>query len=129
MIVQFELATGFTALSRCRTSARSRRCPIWDLDSGLGCDPPVGHGLFECVVVPLVLVSIGLGESGDRSVEGRAGAQVGGEGDAVTGASVGSGQSPAAHPSITGETSGDHHVGVDRALPVLQLADVEVSTY
>ena len=55
-------------------------------DPGDGFHRAFSDSLLESGVVPFVLVGVGLGELGDRSVECVSGAEVRGEGDAVTGA-------------------------------------------
>jgi hypothetical protein len=54
------------------------------------------HGVLEGGVVAFVLVGVGFGEVSDRLVEPGRAAEVGGEGDAVTGAGVRPGQGPSA---------------------------------
>lgn len=44
-------------------------------------------------------------------------------------ACVGPGQCPAAEPSVDTHASRDHHIGVDRTLPVAQLTDVEIALH
>ena len=54
----------------------------WDRSQpGLHGETPFGGGLFQGVIVPLVLVHIALGESHDGVVEALPRAQIGGNGD------------------------------------------------
>ena len=70
----------------------------------------VAHGPLQGFVVPLVLVGVALREGNDGPVEGRAAPQVRGQGDAIPGAGVGPGQSPAADPTVGGQAGGKYLV-------------------
>ena len=63
-------------------------------------------------MVALVLIGVGLGELGDGGGERVAGAEVGGDGDAVPGAGVGPGERPAAGPAVEGHPGGGHALDV-----------------
>src|SRR5262245_45583690 len=96
-------------------------------EANFGRYPTTVHGGPEGLVVPLVLIRVGLGEGGEGVVEGRALAQVRRDGDAVARAGVGQGERLAADPRVGHRAVGHHPVRIDRALPVPQLADVEVA--
>ena len=57
----------------------------------LGVNRALGDGHNELLVVTLILVGIGGREAGDRIVEARAGAEVGGDRQPVAGSGVGAG--------------------------------------
>ena len=69
-----------------------------------GSEIACGDGLREPLMVELVLIGVRRGEARDRPVEGRGGAQVGGDREPVAGAGVGPGQGPAAGPRIRAQT-------------------------
>src|SRR5438067_847502 len=77
-------------------------------------------------MVLLVLVGVELGELSDRLVEGRTLAEVGGDGDAVTRASVRPGQRPSTYLRVDLQRRRAHHVDVGGGLGVPELSDVEV---
>jgi len=66
------------------------------LQPSLGHDPPGPDGVRQRLVVVLVLVGVGLCELTERHVEGRTGAEVGRDRDAVPGAGVRAGECPPA---------------------------------
>src|SRR6478672_12688624 len=79
------------------------------------------------VEVGLVLVGVGFGEVGHRLGEPVATTEVGGNGNAVPGAGVRPCQGPAAHAGVGAHAGGHHALDLRRALPVAQLAHVEVA--
>ena len=78
-------------------------------------------------VVTLVLVGIGLREFRQGAVEGVAAAEVGGDGDAVAGPSVGAGQVRPQTLGVVGQRGRVHRLDQRRALLVPELADVVVA--
>src|SRR5437870_2601062 len=64
------------------TVSQRGRITALRLHAGLGGDAPALDSLAECLVVPLVLLSVGHGKRGDRLIEGVAPAEVGGQCDA-----------------------------------------------
>src|SRR4051794_1556493 len=105
------------------------RSPISGSDAALCRDAALLFGLDEGVVVPVVLVGVGLGELDERLVEGVAGAEVGGDGDAVAGAGVSTNKRPGTEPGVDGHGAGVHGLDERGALPVTELADVEVALH
>src|SRR5262245_48332775 len=96
-------------------------------DPNFGRHPTTVHGGLQGLVVALVLVRVGLGEGREGVVEGLALAQVRRDGDAVTRAGVGQGQRLGAQPPVAHLALGHDLLRIDRALPVPELADVEVA--
>lgn len=87
---------------------------------------PHGHRVDERPVIPLVLIGVPLGERLQRPVEGVTVAEVGRDGDAVAGPRVRPGQRrPAQLPEGT-HAARHHQFGFHHALPIAQLAYVEV---
>jgi hypothetical protein len=64
------------------------------LDALLGGDLAGGDGLGQPLVIALGLVGVGGREAGDRLVELRSWAEIGGDREPVAGASVGAGERP-----------------------------------
>src|ERR1700733_8216016 len=73
-------------------------------------DPPGLHGFEYRIVVTLVLVGVGVGELRDGLVEGVRAAEVGGDGDGVTGPGVGARQRPSAQGAVHAHATGHHGV-------------------
>src|SRR5215471_7927613 len=94
-----------------------------------GLQPPGGDRAGELLVVLLVLVGVALREVGGRFVERVAAAEVGGDGDRVSGAGVGAGQGPPADAGVIGEPERDHRLDQGGAFHVAQLAPVEVAVH
>src|SRR3954454_16970462 len=112
-----------------RASTATERLPGTCLASAeirLDLDAPRLCRSGEGGVVELVLVGVALGEVGDRLVEGIALAHVGADRDPVAGPRVSPCQRPAADAGVDLEALWRQIVDVDRALPVPELADVEV---
>ena len=93
---------------------------------GVGDHPSVGDRVLERLVVARVEIRIGGGEVRDRLIEHRLLADVGRDRHTVTGSGVGPRERPTADPGVPAEHRRVHAVDVDRALPVAQLAPVEV---
>ncbi len=74
-----------------------------------------------------VHVGVGLGEGRHDLRELLVLAEVGRDGDAVAGAGVRPRQGPGADLAVEAEVLGGHVLDGDRALPVVQLPDVEVA--
>src|SRR3954447_12099496 len=89
--------------------------------------PALVNGFDQGPVVMLVLVGVRLGEITDRAVEGVGGSEVGRDGDAVAGPRVRAGERPPADPAVGHQVLRPHRADVERALAVVQLADVDVS--
>src|SRR5262249_31426263 len=68
-----------------------------------GFETPGPDRVDELLVVLLVLVRVAFGEVGDRFVERVTVAEVGGDGDRVSGAGVGAGQGPSADAGVEPE--------------------------
>ena len=94
---------------------------------GVGRDAPGPDRGHQRLVIALVLVGVGLGERGHRTVEAVAAAEVARDRDAVAGAGVRARERPAADLAVGGSARGGHRVDVGRALRVPELADVEVA--
>ena len=97
------------------------------LEPGSRSDPARLDRSLESVVVAFVLVGVGLGKVGDCPVEGVRLAEVGGDRDPVAGAGMRAGECPAARLSVRGRARRDGCLEGEGALPVLELADVEVA--
>src|SRR5438045_781169 len=93
----------------------------------LDCEAAFGGSRTESGVVALVLVRVRGRELEQRAVERVALAEVGRERDAVAGARVCAGEQEAADISVDLEAAWVDRVEVDRALPVPELAEVEVT--
>src|SRR4051812_13991636 len=78
-------------------------------------------------VVGLGHVGVRLCERGDGAVERGALAEVRRDGDAVARAGMRAGERPATHPAVAAQRGYVDRLDVDRALPIPQLADVEVA--
>jgi hypothetical protein len=78
-------------------------------------------------VVAFGLVGVGLGELADGAVEGVAAAEVGGDRHPVAAPRVSAGQGPAADFGVDLEPRRGQLLDLDRALPVPELAHVEVT--
>ena len=74
-------------------------------------ESPGANGSAECFIVAFVLFGVAFGEVGDRLIEAVVLAEVGGDGDRVSGSSVGSRECVPAQACVGGE-SGRHH-GLD----------------
>src|ERR1700722_1758919 len=77
-------------------------------------------------MVEFVLIRISRGETGDRLVESRAGAQVCGNRESVAGAGVGTSQGPPTGSRVRMQADLAHRRQVSGRLPVPELADIEV---
>src|SRR4051794_433262 len=89
-------------------------------------DAAAGGGVGETPVIAVVDVGVGLGEVGDRVVESRRRAEVPGDGDAIAGPCVRPGEAPRAELAVGLQPVRTELDDLDRALPVPQLAHVEV---
>src|ERR1700722_821654 len=89
-------------------------------------DPARGRGLAQGGVVALVLVGVQPGELGDRLLERRRAAEVGGDLDPVAPARVRAGRGPPAVLRVQPQAAGNHRVDGEGELPVAKLPDVEV---
>ncbi len=96
-------------------------------DPQFGVQPATVAGWSERLVVPLVLVRVGLGELGQRLLEGGIVPEVRRHGKAVTRTCMGPGQRERTQLPVGLQSLWDHGLGVDRPLPVLQLAQVVVT--
>src|SRR4051794_23998944 len=92
----------------------------------LGDEPSRGDGGGESGMVAFVLVGIGGGELGDRTVERGPLAEVCGDGDAVPPAGVGTAEGGTTDAGVQGGTGHPHGLDVSTALPVVELAHVVV---
>src|SRR4051794_40122129 len=95
-------------------------------DPDLRRDPARRDGVDQGRVVPLVLVGVRLGELPDGDVEGPAVPEVGSQRHAVPGPGVRAGERPPADGAVRLQALGEQRLDLDGALPVAQLADVEV---
>jgi hypothetical protein len=93
-----------------------------DLETELGMDSAIGDGVDQRLMVNLILVGARTGEGGDGAVESITRAEVGSDGNPVTGPSVSASECPAAHFRIDRERLGGHGLHVDRVLPIPELA-------
>ncbi len=85
------------------------------------------EGFFEEGPVVFGFVGVGAGEGEQGAVKARRLAEVGGDGDGVTGAGVSAGEEFAAEVGITEERGGGEGLEVERGLVVVELADEEVA--
>ncbi len=111
---------GLPDASRCdRAAARSH--------AGSRGEPAGLHGRAQCLVVTLVLLGVSAREGEDRAVEAGTAAEIGADRDAVAAAGVCPRERPAAQAAVGFQVGGLHPIDLGRALPVAQLAPVEVS--
>src|SRR5262249_2969404 len=97
------------------------------LETRLSGDPPRLDGLFELVVVALVLVGVGFSEAGDGLVEAVGLAKVVGDRDPVAGAGMGACERPSAHLPVGSRSGRLRGFECERAFPVLEVTHVEVA--
>ena len=90
---------------------------------------PAADGRCERAVVALVLLGVVVGEGDDRPIEMRPAPEVGRDRDGVTAACVCACERPTAQPTVGRHALGGHLLDFGRALPVAQLAHVEVSRH
>src|SRR5215203_1018384 len=95
----------------------------------IGCDPTRLHGCAEGRVVPVGLVGVAFRDIGYRPIEALSLAEVAGDLNAITGAGVRPGQRPAAQAGIDDQLVGRHALDISRALHVLELPPIEISSF
>jgi hypothetical protein len=97
-------------------------------DAELGMDWAIGDGVDERLMVNPILIGVRHGEVGDSPVESITRAEVGSDGDPVTGPGVSASETPAAHFRIDAERLGRHGLHVNRELPIQIWREVLVGT-
>src|SRR5580704_17926906 len=85
--------------------------------------------MSEGLIIAFVLIRIGVRERRQSAVEGRTVPEIAGDRDAVTRAGVGAGQGMGADPAVLRQSWWDRALDFEAALPVPELADVEIPSH
>src|ERR1700735_667463 len=85
--------------------------------------------MSEGLVVAFVLICIGVRERRQSAIEGRTVPEIAGDSDTVTRTGVGASQGLSADPAVLRQSRRDRAFDFEAALPVPELADVEIPSH